>query len=133
MNMRDMGRALWHGGGWLVSMQHVCLHDCAAFAIWYVLTTGGVVVALCTFCDALSSPMNTGGDAPFCAVGPRFGITRVPPPCMHCILVVAYMKRCGTVVCTAGVTGVPRTQGDVTMVHPPAGRLDYPSRSTLAD
>ena len=53
-----MERALCHGGGWLVSMQHFCLHDCAAFAIWYVLAIGGVVVALCTFCDALTSPVD---------------------------------------------------------------------------
>ena len=55
--MRDMERALCRGGEWLVSMQHFCLHDCVAFAIWYVLVTGGVVVALCTFCDALTSPV----------------------------------------------------------------------------
>ena len=60
--MRDLERALCHGGGWLVSMQYFCLHDCAAFAIWYVLpvlVVGGVVVALCTFCDALTSPVDT--------------------------------------------------------------------------
>jgi hypothetical protein len=57
--MRDIERALCRGGGWLVSMQHFCLHDCAAFAIWHVLVIGGVVVALCTFCDALTSPVDT--------------------------------------------------------------------------
>ena len=55
--MRDIERALYHGGGWLVSMQHICLHDCAAFAIWYVLVAGGVVVASRTFYDALTSPV----------------------------------------------------------------------------
>ena len=50
-----MERALCRGGGWLLSMQHFCLHDCVAFAIWYVLVIGGVVVALCTFCDAPTS------------------------------------------------------------------------------
>ena len=35
-----MERALCHGGGWLVSMQHFCLHDCAAFAILYVWVSG---------------------------------------------------------------------------------------------
>ena len=55
-NMRDIdGRCAIHGDGWLVSMQHFCLHDCVAFAIWYVLAIGGVVVALCTFCDALDN------------------------------------------------------------------------------
>ena len=52
-----MERALCHGGGWLVSMQHFCLHDCATFAIWHVLVIGSVIVALCTFCDALTSPV----------------------------------------------------------------------------
>ena len=54
--MRDMGQALCRGGGWLVSMHYFCLHGCVAFAIWYVLVIGGVVVALCTFCDAPTSP-----------------------------------------------------------------------------
>ena len=48
------GRCVMHGGGWLVSMQHFCLHDCAAFAIWYVLAIRSLVVALCAFCDALT-------------------------------------------------------------------------------
>ena len=49
-------RVLYHGGGWLVNMQHFCLHDCAAFAIRHGLVIGGGIVALCTFCDTLTSP-----------------------------------------------------------------------------
>ena len=71
LNMRDMVWALCHGGGWLVSMQHFCLHasDCTAFAIWYGLVVGGVVVALCTFCDALTSPVNICDDERLCGLG----------------------------------------------------------------
>jgi hypothetical protein len=96
--MRDMGRALCRGGGWLVSMQHFCLHDCVAFAIWYVLVIGGVVVALCTFCDAPTSPVDNCGDAHFCGLELLWWLPSKPPPCMHCTLVYAYMKRCGTAV-----------------------------------
>ena len=47
---------------WVVS-KHATLfylhaNDCAAFSNWYVLVVWGVVVALCTFCDALTSPVN---------------------------------------------------------------------------
>ena len=57
--MRDIERALCRGGGWLVKMQHFCLHACVAFAIWYALVIGGVVVVLCTYCDAPTSPVDT--------------------------------------------------------------------------
>ena len=64
-------------------MQHFCLHDCVAFAIWYVLVIGGVVVALCTFFDAPTSPVD------FCGLELLWWLPSKPPPCMHCTLVYA--------------------------------------------
>ena len=106
------------GGEWLVSMQHFCLHDCVAFAIWYVLAIGGVLVALCAICDAPTSPVDNCCDAHFCG----FGITMVVAKqtftmhALHIGLCLIYEK-----VGNRGATGVsvPCAQVGVAATRPP--------------
>ena len=113
-----MGRALFRGSGWLVSMQHFCLHDCVAFAIWYVLVIGGVVVALCTFCDVPTSPVGNCGDARFL----WFEITIVvskQAPTMHALHIGLCLYEKVRHRGAAGVS-VPCAQGGVAAAEPPA-------------
>ena len=113
-----MERALCHGGGWLVSMQYFCLHDCAAFAIWYVLVIGGVVVALCTFCDALTIAVTR-----IFVVWNYYGGCQASP---HHACIIMHALHIGLCLYkkvqhrgAAGVS-VPCAQGGVAVAQPPA-------------
>ena len=100
-------------------MQHLCLHDCAAFAIWYVLAIRGVVVALCTFCDALTSPVDLG----FFVVWDYYDGCQASPHHACIIMHVLHIGLClYKKVRHRGAAGVsvPCAQGGVAVLQPSA-------------